>query len=358
MTKLRNNKINITKNIFRERGPKSSRHDFLRLDKNERVSKLDKKLFQKLIHKISHEDLTSYPELESLYTLLSKENKLNKDCFVVTPGSDGGIRMCYELFVKPKDKIITISPTFAMVDIYAKIFQAKQFKINYDENLKLNVEDIYKYLKKKVSLLILANPNSPTGTIINKRTIIKILKKAKKNKTAVLIDEAYYGFTKFTTIPLIQKFNNLIVVRTFSKSFGLAGLRGGYLATNKFLAKQLFSLKPMYEINSIAVLIIKEFIKRKISKNYTEQTYNGKKFLLSNFKLHNLRYFDTHANFVHVDFKDKKNKILNLFKKNKVLFKGGPGVKKLENFIRITTGPMKEMKKVVSLINKILKKKY
>ena len=111
--------------------------------------------------------------------MLSKENKLNKDCFVVTPGSDGGIRMCYELFVKPKDKIITISPTFAMVDIYAKIFQAKQFKINYDENLKLNVEDIYKYLNKKVSLLILANPNSPTGTIINKRTIIKIPKSKK-----------------------------------------------------------------------------------------------------------------------------------------------------------------------------------
>ena len=67
-------------------------------------------------------------------------------------------------------------------------------------------------------------------------------------------------------MPLIRKFNNLIVVRTFSKSFGLAGLRGGYLATNKFLAKQLFSLKPMYEINSIAVLIIKEFIKEKLVK--------------------------------------------------------------------------------------------
>lgn len=357
MKKIRNNKINITKNIFRERGPQKSRHNFLRLDKNERISRLNKKLFKILIKKISHEDLTSYPELEPLYALLSKEDKLNKNCFVITPGSDGGIRLCFELFVKPKDKIITLSPTFAMVNIYSRIFQAKQFKVSYNENLKLNIKEIYKHLKKKVSLLILANPNSPTGTLIDKSNIIKILKLAKKNKTAVLIDEAYYGFTNFTTIPLIKKFNNLIVVRTFSKSFGLAGLRGGYLATNKFLAKQLFNLKPMYEINSIAVLIIKEFIKRKISKNYTRQSSVGKKFLLSNFKFNNLKYFDTHANFVHVDFETKKGKILSLFKKNKILFKGGPGVKKLENYTRITTGPINEMKKVASVINKIYKKK-
>ena len=76
---------------------------------------------------------------------------------------------------------------------------------------------------------------------------------------------------------MIKKFNNLIVTRTFSKSFGLAGLRGGYIASNKFIAKQLFSLKPMYEINSLAILIIKEFIK-KIDKEYAFQTNEGKKF--------------------------------------------------------------------------------
>ena len=77
---------------------------------------------------------------------LHKENKLSKDCLVITPGSDGGIRLCFELFVKPKDKIITLSPTFAMVDIYAKIFEANQFKINYDEKLRLNISDILELL--------------------------------------------------------------------------------------------------------------------------------------------------------------------------------------------------------------------
>lgn len=353
MIKLKNNKINITKNIYRERGPQITRHKYLRLDKNERVSVLEKTFFNNLIKKISHEDLTSYPELEPLYNLLSKDNKINKECFVITPGSDGGIRLCFELFVKPNDKIITLSPTFAMVDIYSKIFQAKQLKVTYDENLKLDLNKIFTSLKKKVSLLILANPNSPTGTIIKDETMYKILRAAKKNKTAVLIDEAYFGFSDYTTAPLIKKFNNLIIVRTFSKSFGLAGLRGGYIVTNKFLAKQLFSLKPMYEINSLAVLIIKEFIKKKIAKQYAYQTNLGKKFLINKFKKIGLDYFDTHANFIHVDFKNKRNKVINKLKKNKILFKGGPGVKKLENFIRITTGPIREMKKFTKVLDNI-----
>lgn len=353
MIKLKNNKINITKNIFRERGPKKTRHKFLRLDKNERVSSLKKTFFKNLIKKISHEDLTSYPELEPLYTLLSKENKINKECFVITPGSDGGIRLCFELFVKPNDKIITLSPTFAMVDIYSKIFKAKQLKVTYDANLRLDLDKIFKNLKRRVSLLIIANPNSPTGTIIKGETINKILSVAKKNKTAVLIDEAYFGFSNYTAAPLLKKFNNLIIARTFSKSFGLAGLRGGYVVTNKFLAKQLFSLKPMYEINSLAVLIIKEFIRKKIANQYAAETNLGKKFLIKKFKKIGLDYFDTHANFIHVDFKNKRKKVINKLKKDKILFKGGPGVKKLENYIRITTGPIKEMRKFTKILDNI-----
>ena len=353
--KLKNNKINITKNILRDRGPKISRQNFLRLDKNERVSKFDNIFFKNLLRKISHEDLSSYPEVETLYDLLSSKNKLDKNCFVITPGSDGGIRLCFELFVKPKDNIITLNPTFAMVNIYSKIFQANQLKVGYDKNLNLDLKKFFIFLKKNISLIIIANPNSPTGTIIDKKNLIRILSAARRKKVAVLIDEAYFGFSKFTALPLIKRFKNLIIVRTFSKSFGLAGLRAGYLATNKFISKQFFSLKPMYEINSVAILIIKEFIKKNISNKYCAETISGKKFLIKCFKDLKLRYFDTHANFIHVEIKQNRRQIFQSFKKNKILFKGGPGVKKLEKFIRITTGPKKEMKIVTKILHKFLK---
>lgn len=353
MKNLINDKIKITDKIFRERGPNISRKNFLRLDKNERISHINNNVFKKIISKITSEDLTAYPEIEILYEQLSKINELHKGHFVITPGSDSAIRLCFELFTKKRDTIITLTPTFAMVDIYSKLFGVKQIKIGYDSNLNLNIKKLLASISKKVSLIIIANPNSPTGTLIDEKDIIKILKLSHKTNTAVLIDEAYHGFCHYSSIRNIKKFTNLIISRTFSKSFGLAGLRAGYLITNPFLAKQLFSLKPMYEINSLAILIIREFIKNNIDKKYIKEANYGKKILIDLFKKLKFKYFDTFANFVHVDFLSNKSEIVNQMSKNKILFKGGPGVKNLENYIRITTGPKKELDKLIKIIQKV-----
>ena len=86
------------------------------------------------------------------------------------------MRLCFDLFVKPKDKVITLSPTFAMVDIYAKLFKSRQIKINYNKNLELNYDKLLRSIKSNISLLIFANPNSPTGTILNNQQILKNIK--------------------------------------------------------------------------------------------------------------------------------------------------------------------------------------
>ena len=132
-------KTNLQKKIFRERSPKKSRLNYLRLDKNERVSRFEKNFFKKIMSKITHEHLTSYPEMEKIYDMIARQNKISKRSIVLTAGSDGGIRLCFELFTKPLDRIICLTPTFAMVNIYSKIFRVKQSKIGYDTKLKLNL---------------------------------------------------------------------------------------------------------------------------------------------------------------------------------------------------------------------------
>ena len=112
-----------------------------------------------------------------------------------------------------------------MVDIYCKIFKTKQIKIGYDKNLKLRIDDIYKSINKKTCLVILANPNSPTGTLIKKNDLIKIIKKAQKFNAKVLLDEAYYEFSNYNFLSKIKIYKNLIIIRTFFKDFGFAGLR-------------------------------------------------------------------------------------------------------------------------------------
>ena len=125
---------------------------------------------------------------------------------VLTPGSDAGIKSCLDLCVEKSDHIITIDPTFAMVDIYSKIKRVKQIKIKYDQNLKLDIKKILKIIRnKKISLVIIANPNSPTGTIVPQKTLLNLVKVCEKN-IVVLVDEAYYGFYKGTLITKINRF--------------------------------------------------------------------------------------------------------------------------------------------------------
>ena len=342
------------KDVERIRGPRISRHNFLRLDKNEKVNSFQKKFFFSAIKKINSNHLTAYPEVENLYKLIAKKNKVKVDNLVITAGSDQAIKHCFELFVKKNDKIITLNPTFAMVDIYAKLFRAKQLKIGYNRELSLNLKNLFLSIKKNISLIIIANPNSPTGTILKIDEIKKILNKAKKFQIPVLIDEAYHGFSKSNCIPLINNYTNLIVTRTFSKSFGLAGCRIGYIASSTKIAKLLFKLKPMYEVNSLALLFAEEALKNNLDTKYSYETLQGKLALVNFLKNKNINNLNTYANFIHIDFGEKRNKAINIFNKNKILIKGGHGVKGCENFLRITLGPRKYMMKVISLIKKII----
>ena len=112
-----------------------------------------------------------------------------------------------------------------MVDVYCKLFGAKKISINYDKKINLDKDYLMKSISSKISLIIIANPNSPTGTLISIKDMEKIIKKANLSNVPILIDEAYYGFSNITALPLLKKYRNLIISRTFSKAFGLAGLR-------------------------------------------------------------------------------------------------------------------------------------
>ena len=253
MIKKINNSNYKIHNIFRLPASSKSRLDHVRLDKNERADTHITLFFNKLINNITSNLISAYPEFDKIYKKLSKKLRVSSNNIVFTAGSDQAIKNTFELFYEKNKEVITINPTFAMVDIYCKIFKTKQLKVGYDKNLQLRFKDIYEAINKNTSLIILANPNSPTGTLIKKDDLIKIIKKGKRYGAKVLLDEAYHEFSTYNLSSKIKDFNNLIIIRTFSKIFGLAGLRSGYVLSNKEIIKKYFAIKPMYEINSIAV---------------------------------------------------------------------------------------------------------
>jgi len=329
------------------------RSKYLRLDKNERVIKLESKFLSYLKKSINTFNLTSYPNIDKIYKLLSKKINVPKKMLCLTAGSDLAIKTCIEYFTKRHDKIITLSPTFGMVDVYTKLYNLKNIQIGYDKNLNLNIEKLEKNLNKKISLIIIANPNSPTGTIIDPKKLLLIIKKCEKIKVPILIDEAYFGFYKLSYIKYINRYNNLIVTRTFSKAFGLAGLRAGYIAANSKVIRNIFKYKPMYEINAISCIAIEFLLKNpKIVKEHINEVEKGKKFLIQNIKK-KYEFIDTYGNFFHINFGKNKNKFEKMLKKNKILVRKGPGVKGFEGYLRISLGSKKHMNQVLKLMKKI-----
>tara|TARA_Y200000002_G_scaffold362781_1_gene350189 strand:- start:1165 stop:2235 length:1071 start_codon:yes stop_codon:yes gene_type:complete len=344
-------------NIKRFRGIFPTRLNKYRLDANERVSDFDVKFIERLKKKIKSHHFTTYPEVEEIYDLIAKFNKVKKENIMITSGSDIGIRHCFELFAKPNSKVLTLFPTFGMYDVYSKIFRVKQIKIRYDKNLQLDFHKLLNSIDKKTNLIMIANPNSPTGTIISEKNIFKILNKAKSNNCFVVIDEAYFGFYKNSSIKFIKKFTNLVVLRTFSKAIGMAGIRAGYIISNKKNIERLYTFRPMYEISSISCLAIKEVIKNYgLVKKYITQTEIGKKYLIRELRKLNLKSFETYSNFILVDFRNftLASKVFYQLHKKNILSRRAPNIQACANSLRFTLGPKKYMQTLIKEIKKII----
>ena len=332
------------------------------LDKNENSDLNLNIAIRSILKKTDYKAIFSYPDLSYLYKRLAKKLKISPKNLLLTAGSDGGIKAVFEAFVKPGDLVLRTNPTFAMYSVYSKIFKAKEMPIDYKYSKSGPKFDYVKILdlikKKHPRLICLPNPDSPTGHVISKKNLSKILIASKKSNSVVLIDEAYYLFTKETVISNINKYNNLILVRSAGKAFGMAGLRIGYVISNKKFIKEMHKLKPMYEINNLGAKIFNEMLKpnnyNKIKKSVKHQLQAKEKFKLQLRKL-NFEVLENKGNFLHVNFGEKHDKITKEISKI-AYFRKKENHPCLKNFSRFTITSKDNFNKIIKIISKCLKK--
>jgi len=330
--------------VERVRGVFESRYGFLRLEKNEKISYLPDKFFEIFYERLKPDHFSAYPETEFLYDKIANYLGVDRKQILLTAGSDAGIKTCFDLCVSAGDQVITLSPTFAMIDVYCKLFGAKQLQICYDQSLTLDFHGLLNAINKQTSLLVIANPNSPTGTLIDSEKIEIILNKACECDVVTLIDEAYYEFCKTSAIGLLNVYPNLIISRTFSKAMGLAGCRVGYLVTQELLAQMLYKFRPMYEVNQLGVMAADIILDNmEWVDDYCLEVEAGKVFLFSKLDKLKKRYIDTKTNFSHVDMGCQKEQFISHLLNQKIIVKGGPGVIGFEEYLRITLGPQNRL---------------
>ena len=325
------------------------------LDKNENSDKLLLKETKKLFNQIKVSAIFSYPDLSRLYKKLAKNLKVNPKNLLLTAGSDAGIKTVFETFINEGDAVVRTNPTIAMYSVYSKVFNAKEILLDYEkteEGPKINLKKIIKIiLRKKPKLICLPNPDSPTGYSFSSDAIKTFLKKARKVGSLVLIDEAYYPFCSFSSKKFIKKFPNLIIVRSTSKAWGLAGLRVGYVLSSINIIKEMHKVRPMYEINHVGAELFNKYMsKENLVKNSVRRLLEGKKYFIKEMSNLGFDLFKKEeGNFVHVNFKHHKEKILKKLSK-RVYFRHNESHKSIVNFSRFTLTSKENFKKITKII--------
>ena len=201
-------------------------------------------------------DLNIYPDdgQTRLRKLLEGYTGVDAGHIVAGGGSNQLIDLVLRLLIEPGDEVINCPPTFDMYRFSTEMSNGKLVEVPRGENFAVNTSAVKAAISRKTKIIILANPNNPTGTIMPRQDILELV----DTGLPVLVDEAYYEFSGKTVAPLVSQYKNLMVLRTLSKWAGLAGLRIGYGLFPPKIADYLLRIKIPYNVNVVALVAVQE----------------------------------------------------------------------------------------------------
>jgi len=254
-----------------------------------------------------------YPSSNSdnLRELLAQEYSLSIDNFIVGNGSTELLEIAVKTYCNPGDTILSIEPSFSMYSIYATIHGVQFIPVEGNNQEIQTVDSLIESAQKyNPKIIFLCNPNNPTGSIIKNEDIIRVLE---STEALVIVDEAYMEFfiEGITMASEINKYNNLIVARTFSKAYGLAYARVGYMISNIDIIDQLLCVKLPYNVNGISTEIAAlAFQKQSDMKLYVKGVSERRELLYRNLINLGISVQKSKANFLYITLPKNINKEL------------------------------------------------
>ena len=337
----------------------ADRNEKYLLDKNERTTPFPQSFIDNFTSSINHKDLIKYPDQSGLYKKLAKHLDLEQSQILLTPGSDNGIKIVFDTYIESGNSVNYLDPTYAMVDVYARMYGCVRKTVAFENNLSLSIPKLLDSISTETRILFLANPNQPTGTLIPLNKISDLLDKANKTETLTVIDEAYIEFTDSTgALDLINHYDNLCVLRTFSKAWGLAGLRLGYIASNPSVIHELKKVKSLLDINSIAMKFLSLLLDNtNLVEDNIKENKRSQEYLQQSFCELNIEFIATQTNFMYFRPPDAASSVdlpTHLRFKGFVVRNVANTNTMLDGCIRITTGSLDQMKSLVTELRSIL----
>jgi histidinol-phosphate aminotransferase len=273
-------------------------------------------------------------------------------------GSDGVIRSVFEAFISPGDLVIHPAPTFAMYPVYARMYGAKTHALEYRPSPTgpvLLLETVVSAIANDhPKLVCLPNPDSPTGSVFDPTSLRRIVEAAGEAGALILIDEAYHPFYEETALPWTKAFGHLVVARTFAKAWGLAGLRIGYAAAAPEVANLLHKVRPMYEVNTVAVVAMERILDHEDAMRSSVRRLNeGRDYFIAEMETLGFRTVHCKGNFLHVAFGEMASSI-HAALKDTVLYRQNASEPCLKGFTRFSATTTTLFRPIVSVISRIV----
>ena len=296
-------RLPVRKAILRRKtyeAPAEGRLNKLRLDFNENTSGCGPAALRAL-RKLTPKQLAMYPEYAEATRRIASYFGVAAEELLLTNGGDDALRVFFDAFVEPASHILICEPTFPMYRYYAEIAGARVETLRYGAHMEFPLAEFVAALRKKPSVLFIANPNNPTGTLLQPDAIKKILRAAPN--TAVVIDEAYAEFSGVTVLPWIRKYPQLYVARTFSKAAGLAALRLGAVMACRESLSILKRAMPPFPVNVAAVVAAEAALEEGAAiRGYVKRTRIVREWFAWELQRLGVKTFPSAGNFLLADF--------------------------------------------------------
>lgn len=324
----------------------NKRSGYLRLDLNENPGGLPKEFIDKVLKEVNPEFISQYPETLEFTECLAKYLGTDISHINLVNGSSEGIRNIIQVYTSINGKIVGVTPTYAMFEVYAKMYNREFIPIKYTEDLKMPIDKILEAMTPDVQLLIIVNPNNPLGNAYSYEEMDKIVKKAKENEITILIDEAYIYFYPNSFIKYAFENDHIFVTRTFSKLFSMAGCRLGYVVGWDEGIKMIQKLCTPHNVNAFGMKFAQAIIEEPgMIDNLISKQREGKEYLIEELKKNNYNINAKEGNFIFVQPKTDANLIVKRMKEEKnILIKSYNGIGQLGNCLRVTTGEKELMR--------------
>jgi histidinol-phosphate aminotransferase len=334
------------------RPPLEGRDGKLRLDFNENTIGCSPNA-REAIRKLASATVSMYPEQESVRRELATFFDVHRDELLLTNGTDEALHLIVDTFLEPDDAVLLVEPTFAMYRFYSELAGAHIQALRYDAAMQFPMKALLAALQKKPRIFFLANPNNPTGSVLQPAQLRRILKAA--TQTLVVVDEAYFEFSGITILPWIRRHNNLVVTRTFSKAAGLAGLRLGCIFANRSITKYFRKAQSPYPVNVAALAAARATVHdRSFLRRTLGEFRRSRKELEHGLTKLGIPFFPSAANFVLLFLGARAKEVVASLARQGTLIRdrssdfGGAG------YVRITFGTLAQTRRVLRQLEELL----